>query len=204
MEKEQILASLQAELGQTSLSLRTIENYVDNVMPADGTEPDAGDFTRHASILKSLNGQFNHDVAAAVEDYKKKNPIPQTEPETKPDGDSKEMKEILERMKVLEEQNAASAQRLHSEQMKNELLKKSGSLKVNNKNLWEDEVNNLDYSQFKTVDEALAKLKTVYEEKLARYTPSAVPFGQQNGSGGQVSEKELQKRREAYLASLKK
>ena len=51
MEKEQILASLQAELGQTSLSLRTIENYVDNVMPADGIEPDAGIFTRHASIL---------------------------------------------------------------------------------------------------------------------------------------------------------
>ena len=40
MEKEQILSEIGTRLGQTSLSQRTLSDYVDGNLPAEGTEPD--------------------------------------------------------------------------------------------------------------------------------------------------------------------
>lgn len=71
MEKEQILSTLNEKLGQTSLSERTINDYISENLPAEGTEPDEAYWEKHAKILKSLGGNFSADVAAQVEDFKK-------------------------------------------------------------------------------------------------------------------------------------
>lgn len=204
MTKEQILATLKEKIGETSLSDRTIDAYVTSFLPEEGTEPDAEYFERHASILKSLSGQFNHDVATTIEEYKKKNNPSKPNDPPKKKEEKEGLEEILARMEKLEKQNDENTKRLLSEQMKNELLKKSASLTINNKNLWEDEVNGLDYSLFKSADEAFEKVKTNYEEKLTRYTPGAKPFGASGGDPNTPDQAEMEKRQKAYLDSLPK
>ena len=66
MEKEQILSEMVAKLGKTSLSQRTISGYVEGNLPTDGVEPDDAYWQKHVGFLKSLDGNFSHDVAHAV------------------------------------------------------------------------------------------------------------------------------------------
>lgn len=79
MEKEQILSTLTEKLGNTSFSQQSLTAYVENNLPAEGTEPDEAYWNRHIAVLNSFQGQFNHDVATKVteqanakfEEYKK-------------------------------------------------------------------------------------------------------------------------------------
>lgn len=71
METEKIISTLKEKIGTTSLSDRTISDYVGNNLLAEGTEPDDAYFDKHTNILKSLSGNFNADVAKGVEDFKK-------------------------------------------------------------------------------------------------------------------------------------
>ena len=40
MEKEQILSAINEKLGNTNFSEKTISDYIDANLPAEGTEPD--------------------------------------------------------------------------------------------------------------------------------------------------------------------
>lgn len=84
MEQEQILTTLTGQLGQTSLSPRTLSDYVSANLPEEGQE---FNFDKHVKILKSLNGNFSHSVAEQVtkqvEEFKKNfkpEPTPLPEP----------------------------------------------------------------------------------------------------------------------------
>lgn len=111
MEQEQIIERLRGEIGETSLSDRTITEYVSLNLPTDGGEPDDAYFTKHAGVLKSLSGNFNHDVSVAVEDFKKKwkpAPDPKVNPkvEPKPDpngGGDEGISKILKAMQSYQE-----------------------------------------------------------------------------------------------------
>lgn len=70
MEIEKIVSTLREKTGQTSLSDRTIKEYANLVMPAEGTEPDEAFFTLHSGILKSLGGNLSSDVASQVNAFK--------------------------------------------------------------------------------------------------------------------------------------
>ncbi|MBQ0113665.1 MAG: hypothetical protein KBT03_11085 [Bacteroidales bacterium] len=107
MEFEEIKAKLVSMTGQTSLSDRSITDYVTQVMPKEG-EPDEAFFASHSAILKSLSGNFNHDVATKIEEFKKS----YTPPSDKVDNNNNQdqYKEILERMKALEEAQKAAPQ----------------------------------------------------------------------------------------------
>lgn len=110
MEQSQILSTLQEKLGNTSFSAQTLTSYVENNMPAEGTEPDEAYWTRHTNILKSLQGQFNHDVALKVtkqanakfEEFKK-NYKPTPDPDPNP-GDKGKKSEGNEEMDALKKQ----------------------------------------------------------------------------------------------------
>ena len=71
METEKIISTLKEKIGTTSLSDRTISDYVGNNLLAEGTEPDDAYFTKHVNILKSIDGNYNSDVAKKVEEFKK-------------------------------------------------------------------------------------------------------------------------------------
>ena len=101
METEKIISTLKEQIGTTSLSDRTITDYVSNNLLAEGTEPDAAYFTKHANILKSLSGNFNADVAKGVEEFKK-NYKPTTTP---PKGEPQPTNDFEARLQAIEEAN---------------------------------------------------------------------------------------------------
>lgn len=115
MEKEQILSTLTEKLGNTSFSQQSLQTYVENNLPAQGTEPDDAYWTRHVNVLKSFQGQFNHDVAAKVteqsnakfEEYKKNwKPTEQTPPPSpaQQGGGSEELNKLSEQIEALKKQ----------------------------------------------------------------------------------------------------
>lgn len=63
---EEIVSGTKTRLGQTSLSDRTLTEYFTAINPQG--EPDDAFYETHTRILKSLAGQYNHDIA----DWQKK------------------------------------------------------------------------------------------------------------------------------------
>ena len=132
MEKEQILSTLNEKLGKTSLSERTISDYINANLPAEGTEPDDAYWGKHSAILKSLSGNFSADVAAQVEDFKKNykpspanNEPPKSNPE--PNKEVEELKKtVADLTKRLDEKESKQAQEQLMSQVKAE-MKKQGA-----------------------------------------------------------------------------
>ena len=88
MEKEQILSAINEKLGNTNFSEKTISDYIDANLPAEGTEPDDAYFDKHVGFLKSLYGNFSADVAKQVNEAKAKlKPAPAQKKE--PDDDTR-------------------------------------------------------------------------------------------------------------------
>lgn len=101
MTKEELLASLSAKLGKTSLSERTLSSYAENVLKLVDQDKQLDDafVDAHVAILQSMSGQLSHDVSAIVS----KNNTP-TPPQTKPqpqggNSDLDEIRKLLSGMK---------------------------------------------------------------------------------------------------------
>lgn len=71
MEQEKILSTLSEKLGETSFSPQTLQKYVELCPVAEGSEPDEAYWNKAVNFLKGMQGQYNHDVATKVEDFKK-------------------------------------------------------------------------------------------------------------------------------------
>ena len=208
MDKEQILSSLKSSIGETSLRERTLSEYVDVNLPSDGTEPDEAYFARHAAVLKSVQGQYNRDLADAINKYKSENPVPAPTPAPAPspaggkDGGSAELAALQARLAKMEAEQNAHREAYRLDVMKRELVAKGDELKVSNKSLWEDVVSSSDLSGAADTAAALSVLKSSYEEKLKRYTSGVAPYGGRSGGGDNPSDAEMKRRSEAYKARL--
>lgn len=112
MEKEQLLSELKSKLGTTSFSERTLGDYVANILPTVTSDEQVNDtfYAAHVGILKSLEGQFNKDVADRVKiaqsEWEKNHPKPQpnpnpnpTDPKNEPNKELAEMKAMIAAMK---------------------------------------------------------------------------------------------------------
>lgn len=207
MEKEKILSTMTEKLGKTSLSGRSIETYVNNNLPADGTEPDDAYWNKHVNVLKSFSGQYDHDFAAAVEDYKKQNPNPKPSAPADVTGASDDKLAAMQKqIDALVNANKEKEKALEVEKLRSGVMGKAGELKISNnyKNAWEDCVNSADLSDCKTEDEALTKCKDAFERFVKRhYANGAKPYGKDGVSPNHTAE-ESKKRREEYQASLRK
>lgn len=203
MEQEQILTTLTEQLGQTSLSERTIRDYVQENMPAEGQD---FDFARHAKILISLNGNFSHDVAQKVEEFKK-NYKPQPKEEPKKEDNAQELSEIqklLSRIEALEKGNEESSKAVRQSSLRMEVEAFKDSLKVHNKNLWKDCVKEVEIEDNDTQDKVLEKVKNAYETKLKAYFgDGATPYGGKSTEQSQTEKKKISDKREALKAKLK-
>lgn len=200
MEKEQILSTLNEQLGQTSLSQRTISDYVDNNLPAEGAE---FDFERHAKILKSLNGNFSADVAKQVEDFKKNyKPSDSTTETPKGSGDP----DLLKRIEQLEGRLAESAKNATANNLRSEVTAKGKSLKVANEAIWEDAVKAVQIGDNDTAEDVTAKAKKEYERLLKRYHgDGAAPYGSSGRQGAsKEAEKEAADRRARFIEKMQR
>lgn len=198
MNKEQILSTLNEQLGQTSLSARTINDYVDNNLPAEGAE---FDFDRHVKILKSLNGNFSADVAAQVEDFKKNyKPSPSTT-ETHQKG---EESDLLKRIEQLEGKLAESAKNASASSIRSEATAKGKSLKVVNEAIWEDAVKVVQIGDNDSAEDVTDKAKKEYERLLKRYYgEGTAPYGSSGRQGAsKETEEQAKGKREALKAKM--
>lgn len=204
MEKEQILSTLTAKLGKTSFSSRSLDAYVSANLPAEGTEPDDAYFETHVNVLKSFGGQYSHDLATAIEDFKKNYKPTTTSPApTTPSADG-ELAKALERIGALESAITKKDEILIVDNIRKSILGKAEELKISNyKNEWEDAVNSIPLTKETSDADALAKAKEKFESLVKRYHgDSAKPYGKGEKTPKFTAD-EAKKRREAYLAKLK-
>lgn len=130
MEKEQLLSELKSKLGTTSLSERTLSEYVGNVLPTITSDEQVNDafYVAHAGILKSMEGQLNKDVADRVKsarsEWEKTHPTPTpnpnpnpTDPKDEPNKELEEMKSMIAAMQ--QKLEAADKAKLSSELLAN-------------------------------------------------------------------------------------
>lgn len=203
MEKEQILSTINEKLAAQGIKTdpfqRTFGDYLNENLPAEGTEPDDAYFDRHVRILKSLAGQYNHDFAEQVEDFKKN-----YKPSDKPTETHESDKALLDRIAALEGKLADSERKTSDTAIRSKVESLKNSLKVHNEALWRDCVNTVTIEKNDTEDSVRDKVKELYETKLKAYFgDSAAPYG---GTGGEASEsasKEAKQRREDFKKRMK-
>ena len=209
MEKEQILSEMVAKLGKTSLSQRTISGYVEGNLPTDGVEPDDAYWQKHVGFLKSLDGNFSHDVAHAVDEFKKNY---KADPPGGDDGGSKgdsgnagsRDDALLKRLEAMEERLKESENQAKKERMRKEVSDKAESLKVRNKALWKDAVMMVELNDDTDAGKLLEETKKVYERKLKSYIgEGATPYGgTQRQAGVHQDTEEAKAKREAFKARM--
>lgn len=199
MEKETLLSTLTEKLGETPLSQRTIGAYVDNNLPAEGTEPDDAYWERHTAILKSMGGNYRADLAAGIEDFKRtyKPQSSTTDPANK-GGDP----DLLKRIEQLEQQNALNAKNASANALRSEVTAKGKSLKVANEAIWADAVAAVQVGDKDTAEDVTANAKRIYEQKLRRYMGEGTePYG---SSSRQGASKEAEEAAKSKREALKK
>ncbi len=199
MEKETLLSTLTEKLGETPLSQRTIGAYVDNNLPAEGTEPDDAYWERHTAILKSMGGNYRADLAAGIEDFKRtyKPQSSTTDPANK-GGDP----DLLKRIEQLEQQNALNAKNASANALRSEVTAKGKSLKVANEAIWADAVAAVQVGDKDTAEDITANAKRIYEQKLRRYMGEGTePYG---SSSRQGASKEAEEAAKSKREALKK
>lgn len=207
MEKEQILSTINEKLNaegiKTDAFQRTFGAYIDGNLPTEGTEPDDAYWQKHVGILKSISGQFSHDVAQQVNDFKK-NYKPVTNPEDKSKGEV-EKSDFEKRLEQLENAQKESARNASVKALRSEVGAKGKSLKVANEAIWEDAVKAVYIGEKESADDVTTKAKKEYERMLKRYYGEGVsPYGSSGRQGAsEEAKKESLNRRERHKQLLR-
>lgn len=107
MDNAQIVTEIRNRAGQTNLSDLTITSLITPLIPKEG-EPDENFFTTTANWLKTLGGNFSHDVASQVNkqvDAKANEKFEAFKKDFKPEA-PKTMEELLSLLGVQQQQSA--------------------------------------------------------------------------------------------------
>lgn len=201
MDKETLLKELKKRLGEptangflgdTGISGRTLEKYVDAILPtikADAT-PDSAFYDAHAEVAKAMGGQMRFEQAEFIKNHKSgdapknQNGKQETGTEGKTDGNEELIGKLKERLDTLEKAQKDKEKELLCERMRSSIRNKAGELKVSNKNLWEDSVNSLTPEEGMGPEDFEKKAKEVYESRLKRYSgDGATPYSGNEGHG---------------------
>ena len=206
MEKEQILSTLTEKVGKTSFSAQTLEAYVDLNPLTEGAEPDDAYWNKAVAFINKMQGQFNADVAAQVNDFKKN-----YKPETKEDpgkgkGGEGEKSDLEKRLEQLENAQKESARNASANALRSEVSAKGKSLKVANEAIWEDAVKAVQIGENDSADDVTAKAKKEYERMLKRYHGEGVsPYGNSGRQGAsKEAEEEAKAKREAFKERMRR
>ena len=186
MEKEQILSTinerLTAEGIKTEPFQRTFGDYLNENLPTEGTEPDDAYFAKHVRILKSLAGQYNHDFAAQVEDFKKN-----YKPETKqdPPQPNKEVEDLKKQLADLTKRLDEKESKLTQEQLMSQVkaeMKKQGAT---DEYVLKQTLRGVTFDAKKSVADLAKEMLTAYDSELtACRGKGAAPRNGGRGSGG--------------------
>lgn len=201
MEKETLLSTLTEKLGETPLSQRTLTAYIDENLPAKGTEPDEAYWEKHTKFLKSLTGNYRADVAAGLEVAKRSLQQQSSTTETQQNGGGPD---LLKRIEQLEGKLAENAKNASASTLRAEATAKGKSLKVANEAIWEDAVKAVQIGDNDSADDVTDKAKKEYEKMLKRYYgEGTAPYGNSGRQGAsKEAEEQAKGKREALRAKM--
>lgn len=198
MEKEKLISELKTRLGKTALSERTINEYVSSILPSISDDEQLTDafWTMHTTILKTFEGNLNHEIASSVikakEDWEKKkvNQEPPKNEET-PSPDER-IEKLIQEIEGLKKYNEEAARRNAGESLRNAMFGKADELQVSNKNLWNDVVRSVELTEGMSSEDFLSKVKETYESKQNLYFGSgAVPYSVKGVDNSKAGKEEL-------------
>ena len=174
-------------LGDTGVTTRTLDKYVDALLPTIATDDSVNEqfFKSHAEVVRAMGGQMRFEQAEFVRNYKPKPGTVPPEPpvELKPKPGEPGNDDVLKRLEALEKEREIERKNFVVREMRSRVSNKSGELKVTNKNLWEDSVRMVEYEDGMDDTAMESKAKGLYESKLKAYMgEGASPYG--GGSSG--------------------
>ena len=106
---------------------------------------------------------------------------------------------MMKRIEALEKEREQERKKAHVDGLIAEIQKKSDSLKVSHKNLWNDAVKMVEYKDGVSVENAIESAKKIYESKLKEYFgEGAVPYGGHGNGGTSMSTEAAKLNREAF------
>lgn len=184
MEQEEILSTLSERLGQTSFSQKTLEKYIELNPVDEGTEPDEAYWDKAVTFLKGMQGQYNHDVATEVEDFKKnykpqsETPAPEsTSPSKKEEDWEMKFRELEERLNKKDEETIQS-----------ELLKKvTAGMKAKHASdtyVLSKTLQGVTFDIKKSVDDLVSEYLPKYDAEFKACRGNGTPPRTPSGSGG--------------------
>lgn len=216
MEKEKLSSDLKGLVGENSLSDRTWNDYIDNtVMPYLPSEADKVQeyLAKHATTLKSINGQFSHDVAAKVNEAKKAfvpTPQPQAEP-TKADTAKKDEKpewfaKYEQEFEQFKAEKANEAKALKQKQLLSTVTSKVKELGADNEDLLEMVIGSTQFAENASEDDCIKQVKAKYDEKYSKLYGEGVrpALGSSAYTGNAKAAKEAYKKHLEETGRLKK
>lgn len=216
MEKEKLSSDLKGLVGENSLSDRTWNDYIDNtVLPYLPSEADKiPEFlSKHATTLKSINGQFSHDVAAKVNEAKKAFvQTPQTQPEPqKPEPAKKDEKpewfaKYEQEFEQFKADKANEAKALKQKQLLSTVTSKVKELGADNEDLLEMVIGSTQFAENASEDDCIKQVKSKYDEKYSKLYGEGVrpALGSAAYTGNAKAAKEAYKKHLEETGRLKK
>lgn len=171
MTQEQILQRVKEGLGQTSVSDRTINDFISIFPVAEGTEPSDAYFEQITKACKTVNGNISAVTAQAVNtaksDWENAHSSQQNQQNVQQsnadyDALKKEFEELKNRINEREV-------KITETQLRENVKKKSKDLKVDYENLWNDLVSSTPVGENVTEAEFLKMVKDSYVAKVQSY-----------------------------------
>lgn len=187
MEKETLLSTLTEKLGETPLSQRTLDSYISDNLPAEGTEPDEAYWERHTKFLKSLSVNFSNDMAAAVNDFKT-NYKPQTgqqPPNQDPPQPNKEVEDLKKQLADLTKRLDEKESKLTQEQLMSQVMAEMKKQGATDEYVLKQTLRGVTLDTKKSVTDLAKEMLTAYDSELtACRGKGAAPRNGGRGSGG--------------------
>lgn len=206
MDIAQIVSIAKTKVGSTSLSDRTFTEYFTAVNHQG--EPDDAFWTQHVAVLKSMSGQFSHEIA----EWQKSHPAPApTDPQgqTPPDGLSPEVKKLLEgyqtqsaqmqkQMQQMQELLTKQQRSATEQQLRAGGIANGTTVKATKIALWNDVVGRTPITEGMTQEQFNAAVKATYEQNLQLFGEGIQGYG---ASSPVDTSAEMKKELDAFFAS---
>lgn len=211
MKKEELLTKIQKAIGEpdtngdyvnVGISKRTLDAYVDAVLPSLGEDVSDKVIDLHVDIIKAMGGQLRHEKAEFAKNYK-----PTVEPKKEPQEPKKEPTELKngsEVEKLLEQLNELKTRFDNQEKSsKQERLREKVIAGMKGKNATDEYVlktcmKNVQLDDSKTVDDLVDECLGLYDAEYKECRSGNEPPRTGNNAGG--SDKDI----DSFFEEMKK
>lgn len=189
MESEKILSSISERLGNTSLSERTIQKYIELNPIAEGNEPDEAYFKNAVDFLGALSGQYNHDIATKVKDlekqYAEKSHEGEKEADNKNDYALKALQEKYDKMiQELSDKISNGEKKRTQMEIREKVIKGMRSKNATDEYVLKNTLKGVVFDDEKSVDELVDQYLKEYDKEFAEARGNGVRPRTANGGKG--------------------